>query len=75
MWPLQHSSLALLQCPEGLSEVSKQDRIAPEAGIHHPDRFGNGLTESEEMVRLNCAKEILLDEEKRRIHDLYLRQK
>jgi hypothetical protein len=45
------------------------------AGIRHPDRLGNGEVRSEEMVRLNCAKEILLDKEKRRIHDLYLRER
>lgn len=43
------------------------------ATLHHPDRFGNGETVSEEMVRLNCAKEILLDKEKRRILDRFLK--
>ena len=65
----------ILQIDRKASQAEIRKRYRKLAGIHHPDRFGNGVTESEEMVRLNCAKEILLDEEKRRIHDLYLRQK
>ena len=54
-------------------EIKKRYRKL--ANIHHPDRFGNGVARSDEMVRLNCAKEILLDKEKRRVLDRYLRGK
>ena len=44
--------------------------------VYHPDRTGNGATvDDAEMKRINCAKTILLDPEKRAILDRYLESK
>ncbi len=54
-----------------VQEITKSYREL--ALVHHPDMIGNGASvDDAEMKRINCAKAILIDPEKRAILDRYL---
>ena len=63
----------ILDVPRSATKYEIVKRYRELAVVHHPDRNGSGSSSDDTpMKRINCAKTILLDPEKRTILDLYL---